>query len=75
MSRFFNLSSLLFTLLRKLLFLWVKTEIKGTENNALNLDPNKPVCYVLQYSSLSARLVLENACYSQSYLQHKPSFN
>jgi len=62
MSRFFNLSSLLFTLLRKILFLWVKTEIKGVDNNALNLDPNKPVCYVLQYSSLSARLVLENAC-------------
>ena len=62
MSRFFNLSSLLFTLLRKILFLWVKTEIKGANNNALNLDPNKPVCYVLQYSSLSARLVLEDAC-------------
>jgi len=62
MSRFINLSSILFTLLRKILFLWVKTEIKGADEESLKLDPNKPVCYVLQYSSLSARLVLENAC-------------
>jgi len=62
MSRFLNLSSILFTLLRKTLFLWVKTEIKGADEESLKLDPNKPVCYVLQYSSLSARLVLENAC-------------
>lgn len=62
MSHFFGLSSLLFTFLRKLLFLWVRVEIKGTDAKDLNLDPNKPVCYVLQYSSLSARLVLENSC-------------
>jgi glycerol-3-phosphate O-acyltransferase len=62
MSHFFGLSSLLFTLLRKILFLWVRVEIKGTDAKDLNLDPNKPVCYVLQYSSLSARLVLENTC-------------
>jgi len=62
MSRFFRLSSLLFVLMRKLLFLWVRSEIKGAEKEELQLDPNKPVCYVLQYSSLSARLVLENAC-------------
>ena len=62
MSRFFNLNLFLTTLLRKILFLWVRTEIKGTEQDELQLDPNKPICYVLQYSSLSARLVLENAC-------------
>jgi glycerol-3-phosphate O-acyltransferase len=62
MSHFFGLSSLLFTLLRKILFLWVRVEIKGTDAKDLNLDPDKPVCYVLQYSSLSARLVLENSC-------------
>ncbi len=62
MSRFFTLSSLLFTLCRKILFLWVRTEIKGSEKEHLELDPDKPVVYVLQYSSLSARLVLEQAC-------------
>jgi len=62
MSRFFRLSSLLFSLLRKILFLWVRSEIKGAEKETLDLNPDKPVCYVLQYSSLSARLVLENAC-------------
>jgi len=62
MSRFFHLSSFLFSLLRKILFVWVKTEIKGASFETLNLDPEKPVCYVLQYSSLSSRLVLENAC-------------
>ncbi len=62
MSRFFGLSSLLFTLLRRILFFWVKTEVKGAKLEELNIDPNKPVCYVLQYSSLSARLVLEEAC-------------
>ncbi len=62
MSRFFRLSSLLFSLLRKVLFVWVRSEIKGADAQELQLDPDKPVCYVLQYSSLSARLVLENAC-------------
>ncbi len=62
MRNYFNLSSLFFTLLRKILFLWVKTEVKGIEEENLQLDPNKPVCYVLQYRSLSARLVLEQVC-------------
>lgn len=62
MSRFFFLSSLLFTFCRKILFLWVRTEIKGAEEDNLQLDPNKPVVYVLEYSSLSARLVLEESC-------------
>lgn len=66
MSRFFKLSTLLFTLCRKILFVWVRTEIKGTEEKELGLDPNKPVVYVLQYSSLSARLVLEDACIRSS---------
>lgn len=62
MSHFFGLSSLLFSLLRKILFLWVRVEAKGADTESLKIDPNKPVCYVLQYSSLSARLVLENSC-------------
>ena len=66
MRNYFNLSSLFFTLLRKILFLWVRTEVKGIEDDSLQLDPSKPVCYVLQYRSLSARLVLEQVCLKSS---------
>lgn len=51
--------SLILSLFRKILFLWVKTDVSGNTLEALGLDPDKPVCYVLQYSSLSSRLVLE----------------
>nr|WP_245726020.1 glycerol-3-phosphate 1-O-acyltransferase PlsB [Marinobacter mobilis] len=44
---------------RKILFLWVRTDVSGATREELGLDPDKPVCYVLQYSSLSSRLVLE----------------
>lgn len=66
MRNYFNLSSLIFTLLRKILFLWVRTEVKGIDQEDLQLDPEKPICYVLQYSSLSARLVLEQVCLKSS---------
>ncbi|MBB5321482.1 glycerol-3-phosphate 1-O-acyltransferase PlsB [Marinobacter oulmenensis] len=54
-----GIRSLILTLLRKILFLWVRTNVSGNSLETLNLDPEKPVCYVLQYSSLSSRLVLE----------------
>jgi glycerol-3-phosphate O-acyltransferase len=58
--RFFQgVYSLFLTFLRKLLFLWVKTDVSGNNPAALGIDPEKPVCYVLQYVSLSSRLVLE----------------
>ncbi|MAL99710.1 MAG: glycerol-3-phosphate 1-O-acyltransferase [Alteromonadaceae bacterium] len=59
MGRFLGLSAWFFTLLRKLLFLYVRTNVIGANREQLGLDPHKPVCYVLQYSSLSSRLVLE----------------
>lgn len=62
MNRLFGLSSFFFTILRKILFLWVRTDVIGNNKEQLNLDPEKPVCYVLQYSSLSNRLVLEQEC-------------
>jgi len=58
----FNLSgwnSWFFILLRKILYFWVRTDVVGASPEELQLDPDKPVCYVLQYSSLSSRLVLE----------------
>lgn len=52
-------SAWFFTLLRKILFIYVRTDVIGASREQLELDPDKPVCYVLQYSSLSSRLVLE----------------
>ncbi|MDI9246101.1 glycerol-3-phosphate 1-O-acyltransferase PlsB [Marinobacter sp. CHS3-4] len=58
--RFFQgLYGLFLTFLRKILFLWVRTDVSGNDTEALGIDPDKPVCYVLQYVSLSSRLVLE----------------
>ena len=58
--RFFQgVYSLILTFLRKILFLWVRTDVSGNDLEALGIDPDKPVCYVLQYASLSSRLVLE----------------
>ncbi|MEP1214560.1 MAG: glycerol-3-phosphate 1-O-acyltransferase PlsB [Marinobacter sp.] len=59
MRVFLGLRSLILTLFRKILFLWVRTDVSGNSAEALGLDPETPVCYVLQYSSLSSRLVLE----------------
>ncbi|HCW91870.1 MAG TPA: glycerol-3-phosphate 1-O-acyltransferase [Marinobacter sp.] len=59
MQIFPALNSLVLTLFRKILFLWVRTDVSGNNAESLGLDPNKPVCYVLQYSSLSSRLVLQ----------------
>ena len=62
MTKLFGFSSLFFTFLRKLLFLWVRTEVVGGSAKELELDPTKPVVYVLQHSALSSRLVLEQEC-------------
>ncbi|MGM0449778.1 MAG: glycerol-3-phosphate 1-O-acyltransferase PlsB [Pseudomonadota bacterium] len=51
--------NLILTLLRKLMYLWVRSRVLGADREQLGLDPEKPVCYVIQYSSLSSRLVLE----------------
>jgi glycerol-3-phosphate O-acyltransferase len=59
MRFFLGLRSLILTLFRKILFVWVRTDVSGNSVEALGVDPEKPVCYVLQYSSLSSRLVLE----------------
>jgi len=50
---------LILTFLRKILFLWVRTDVSGNTLETLDLTPEKPVCYVLQFRSLSSRLVLE----------------
>ncbi|SET50653.1 glycerol-3-phosphate acyltransferase [Marinobacter segnicrescens] len=59
MRLFPAVSGAITTLLRKVLFLWVRTDVLGAGKDELKLDPERPVCYVMQYSSLSSRLVLE----------------
>lgn len=54
-----GIRSLILLFFRKILFLWVRTDVSGNSVDALELSSEKPVCYVLQYSSLSSRLVLE----------------
>ena len=43
-----GIRSLILTLFRKILFIWVRTDVSGNSVDALALDPDKPVCYVLQ---------------------------
>lgn len=45
---------------RKVLYLWVRTKVFPQDLSALNLNPDQPVCYVLQTRQLSPLLVLEN---------------
>jgi len=62
MGLFPGLASVFLTILRKIMFLWVRTNTIGANQENLQLDPDKPVCYVLQHSSLSSRLVLQQEC-------------
>jgi len=59
MAFFQGIRRLILAIFRKILFLWVRTQVTGATPEALGLSPQQPVCYVLQYSSLSSRLVLE----------------
>ena len=44
MRFFLGLCSLILTLFRKILFLWVRTDVSGNSVEALGVDPEKPVC-------------------------------
>jgi len=51
--------NLLLALLRRLLYLVVRTRVTPDDVGTLGIDPAKPVCYVLQDRHLSSLLVLE----------------
>lgn len=53
------LSTIFISLARKLLFLFVRTNVIPEDLNQLQIDPNKPVCYVLQTRFFSNLLVLD----------------
>lgn len=57
--RFFGLGNLILWLARKFLFIWVKTQVFPEDLKDLKLDPNKPVCYVLQTRYFSNLLVID----------------
>jgi hypothetical protein len=55
----FGIASLLLALLRRLLYLAVRTQVTPDRAADLALDPARPVCYVLQDRHLSSVLVLD----------------
>ena len=57
-----TLNRFIFHSLRKLLFGWVKTTVQNNSADQLNLQPDKPVCYVMRHRSLSDLMVLEREC-------------
>jgi glycerol-3-phosphate O-acyltransferase len=57
-----GLNHLVFWIARKILGLLVRTKIQPNDLATLNIDPNKPICYVLRDRSLSDLLVLDQEC-------------
>ncbi|WP_339843009.1 glycerol-3-phosphate 1-O-acyltransferase PlsB [uncultured Halopseudomonas sp.] len=59
-SSFFG--RLRFGLLRRLLYLWARSDSIGNGGFNLNLDQDQPIIYVLPYRSLSDLMVLDREC-------------
>jgi glycerol-3-phosphate O-acyltransferase len=47
---------------RKVLYTWIRTEVVPAQFTQLNLDPDKPIIYVLDSRAWSSLLVLEEEC-------------
>ena len=54
----FNLTNLTLRILRRVLYWVTRTRVFPANTAELGLDPQRPVCYVLQYRHLSNLLVL-----------------
>lgn len=59
MLSWFGLDRLFRLLTRKVMYLWVRTQVLPNDLKLLGIDPDKPICYVLQNRLLSNVLVLE----------------
>lgn len=59
MLSFLGLDRLLNLIIRKLMTIWVRTQVLPHDIRQLGIDPEKPICYVLQTRLLSNVLVLE----------------
>lgn len=62
MLKAITLNRFFFHSLRKLMFSWVKTSVKNNSAEELNIQSDKPVCYVIRNRSLSDLMVLEREC-------------
>ncbi len=62
MKRWLGLDSIFLFLLRKFLFLWVRTHRLPQDFSTLGIDPKRPIVYALQDKSLSNLLVVEHEC-------------
>lgn len=62
MKLWLGLDSVLLFLLRKLLFIWVRTYRLPQDFSTLGIDPRRPIVYALQDRSLSNVLVVEQEC-------------
>ncbi len=51
--------------LRRLLYFWVRTEVAPAQLGTLAIDPDRPLCYVLDTRGFSDLLVLEQECRSR----------
>ena len=60
MFRLFGLDRLIRLVIRKIMMLWVRTQVMPHDWRSLGIDPSKPICYVLQSRLLSNVLVLES---------------
>ena len=49
-------------LLRRLLYVWTRTQVFPATPQELKLQADIPVCYVLQHRHLSNLLVLDHEC-------------
>ena len=57
-----TLNRYVFHSLRKLLSTWVRTTVENNVPEALQLQPGKPVVYVMYQRSLTDLMVLESEC-------------
>ncbi len=62
---FTRLKLLWFRLLRSILLLWVKARILPEPFTDLELDRDKPICYVIDSYELTTLLILDKACEEQ----------
>lgn len=59
MLSFLGLDRLIRSIIRRVLYLWVRVQVTPNDLALLGIDPNRPICYVLQSRLLSSVLVLE----------------
>ena len=62
MTRWLGLDLLFIWLVRKFLFLMVRTQVQPDDIGKLSLDPTRPICYVLKNESLADYLVTDQEC-------------